>query len=99
MMPARIFYGNMVYTGTVTDLSENGMFINTEVNFPVDSAFDTVVLQSGHAVMIPVRVKRTAASSAGDSANDGIGVKVVTPPRDYLEILCRCEAPDTGADS
>jgi len=99
LMQARIFYGNMVYTGTVTNLSEDGMFIDTSLHFPVDSVFDTVVLQNGHTVIIPVRVKRTVASFSQDIEAEGIGVEVVTPPQNYLEFVGKCKSGFTADHS
>ena len=36
-LDARVLYGNLIYSGKVTDISEAGMFINTKVSFPVNA--------------------------------------------------------------
>ncbi|MBI4683480.1 MAG: PilZ domain-containing protein, partial [Nitrospirae bacterium] len=43
-LQARLFFGNMIYSGMVTNLSKNGMFVSTKVRFPVNSEFMMVVL-------------------------------------------------------
>ncbi|MBI4848783.1 MAG: PilZ domain-containing protein [Nitrospirae bacterium] len=96
-LPARLFYGTIVYTGTVANLSENGMFICTKVQFPVDSMFIVVVLQDGQTFKLPIRVKRVAKPSADHACieENGIGVELVNPPQDYLEFVSKCKsAPD-----
>jgi hypothetical protein len=88
-LQARILYGDIIYTGMVTNLSENGMFIRTRANFPVDAVFDIVVLKNGQTVKITVKVRRSGRSSAyGIGSEDhGIGVMLINPPRGYLEFV------------
>ncbi|RJQ48245.1 MAG: PilZ domain-containing protein [Nitrospiraceae bacterium] len=92
-LQARMFYGNIVYTGTVTNLSESGMFVTTRMNFPVDSMFIIVVFQNGQTFKIPVKVSRISKANHHAGAEDtGIGVTLLNPPRDYLDFVGKCKA-------
>ena len=72
--------------GTVTDVSENGMFINTSVCFPPGSPFEILIHSKKEVLKIPFRVSRTAKT--GNSYN-GMGVELLSMPRGYLELLIR----------
>jgi hypothetical protein len=93
-LQVRILYGDIIYTGTVTNLSENGMFISTKANFPVNAVFDIVVLQNGQTLKITVKVRRTAKPFAYNIGGQehGIGVTLINPPQDYLEFVEKCRA-------
>ncbi len=91
-LQARLFYGNLIYTGTVTNLSEKGMFIRTKVQFPVNSVCITLVLVNEQVVKIPVKVKRTAAPESEYSTDCGIGVELVNAPQNYLDYVSASQA-------
>jgi hypothetical protein len=90
---ARLFYGNMIYTGTVTNLSENGMFISTKMNFPVDSVLVSAILEDQSiihsSIRLPVRIRRTVRSNNYyDLIKDsGIGVELLKPLQEYAEFV------------
>lgn len=91
-LPARLFYGNIVYTGTVRDLSESGMFISTRLYFPVDSVFLVVIQQNGQSFKMNIKVKRIARPSGGNLTREqsGIGVRLIEPSQMYLEFIQKC---------
>lgn len=93
-LQTRILYGDIIYTGTVTNLSEEGMFIRTRAHFPENTVFDVVVRQNGQTLKITVEVKRTAKPFAYNIGNQehGIGVTLINPPHDYLEFVEKCRA-------
>ncbi|NOZ69284.1 MAG: PilZ domain-containing protein [Deferribacteres bacterium] len=91
-LQARLFYGNLIYTGTVTNLSEKGMFISTKVRFPVNSVCIMLVLVNGQVVKIPVKVRRTAAREGAYSPDSGMGVELVNAPQNYLDYVSACQA-------
>jgi hypothetical protein len=77
---------NIEYFGLVTDLSEKGMFIRSQkIILPLESRFD-VCIPSEEGEMFPVRVevKRLEKSN---SFYDGIGVEVLNPPQEYLDLV------------
>jgi Tfp pilus assembly protein PilZ len=90
----RLFYGNMVYTGVVTNLSENGMFISTKMSFPIDSVFIAVILLNEHTLKIPIKIRRTVRS--GDHLNrpedNGVGVGLLEPTREYMDFVSKTRA-------
>ncbi len=88
-LQARLFYGNMVYTGIVTNLSENGMFICTMMHFPVDSVLVAALLVDGHALKLSIKIKRTVKSNMHHNCIDGsgLGVRLLNPPNDYLKFV------------
>ncbi|MBI5099458.1 MAG: PilZ domain-containing protein [Nitrospirae bacterium] len=91
-LQAKLFYANTTYTGTVSNLSESGMFICTKINFPIDSMFAIALLQNGQSFKITIQVKRTAktCSHYPDIEEDGIGVVLLDPPHNYLEFVGKC---------
>ena len=86
---ARLFYGNMVYTGVVTNLSEKGMFISTKRNFPVKSVFVTAILVDDDSINIPVKIRRNgkSGSPSGYSDDYGMGVELLETSQEYLELV------------
>ena len=85
---ARLFFGNLIYTGKITDLSQSGMFVSTRVGFPVNSEFLMVVLVNDRTIKIPVKVRRKVKNENGySSGNNGIGVELVDSPQQYMDFI------------
>jgi Tfp pilus assembly protein PilZ len=89
-LDARLFYGKLIYAGKITDLSQKGMFINTKVEFPVNSKFMLVVLLEGRTVKIPIKVIRTSKTDINNDPESGIGVELLDTPGLYLDFIGRC---------
>ncbi len=88
-LQARLFFGNMIYSGMVTNLSKNGMFVSTKVRFPVNSEFMMVVLLNNHILKIPIKVRR-AVKKEGDyysEIDSGIGIELLDTPQNYLNYV------------
>jgi hypothetical protein len=53
-IPARIqtrfFCGSRIYAGDITDISEKGMFVRTEMRLPVNSRIDIMILVDGKVI-------------------------------------------------
>ena len=79
-LESKFFCGNIMYTGTVTDLSENGMFISTSMCFPFNAVFDVLIPLDGGVLKIPVRVSRMVKK---DGSYEGMGVEVLGKVSDY----------------
>jgi len=78
---------NTDYSGTATNLSENGMFISTKkMSFPFDSQFKIVLSHNEDFLYIPVKVVRITKST---DSYDGVGVAVIKPSKNYLELVAR----------
>ena len=92
-LDARLFYGNLIYSAKVTDVSRKGMFIKTNIGFPVNSEFMMVFLIDGLTMKMPVKVRRkTAAKRCSDAdAMSGIGVELLdcsTRYMDFVDTVC-----------
>jgi len=73
------------YTGTVTNISENGMFIKTgKMSFPFASTLEVLVQLKHKIFRVPVEVSRMSKSK---DHYDGLGVKLLETPQDYLDLV------------
>lgn len=73
--------------GTVTDLSENGMFISSKkISFPLDSKFELSVNLRTEQIHLPVKVSRVTKSNG---YYDGIGVELLNCTNNYLKLVNR----------
>ncbi len=88
-LQARLFYGNMVYTGLVTNISENGMFMCTKMQFPVDARLITALKAGDSTYQLPITIRRiTRPGSHPVCLEDiGMGVRLLNPPREYIDFL------------
>lgn len=77
---------NTFYSGTVKNLSENGMFINAEICFPIESRFEILIKMKKDIFKVPVKLVRIVKS--GDTY-EGMGVKLLNLPEKYLELLIK----------
>jgi hypothetical protein len=88
-VPARFFCGNKVYEGKVTDISENGMFVATDMRLPKNSRIDIMILVNNKVVTIPVSVKRTVNPDIRQdmTSDSGVGVELVQVPQKYADFV------------
>ena len=88
-----LFYGNMVYSGMVSNLSESGMFISTKRQLPVDTMLVTSLMIDEKPIQIPIRIRRAVnPANALDKAAGGVGVHILRSSRDYLNFLGKYRA-------
>ncbi len=81
----KFYCDNRDYSGTVKNLSENGMFISTQdMCFPFDTKFEVVIPLEEDVLNIPVKVSRITKTS---DCYDGIAVELLSPPKDYLKFI------------
>jgi len=80
----RFPFSNTFIPGTVTDLSDNGMFINTELCFPLESKFEVLIKLKNEILTIPVQIARVVKSN---NKYSGMGVRIVNSPQEYREFL------------
>jgi Tfp pilus assembly protein PilZ len=83
-LDARFFCGNMFYSGIITNLSENGMFISTKRCLPFDSTFEILIHLEDEILKVPVKVTRIVKT---EGFYDGMGVELLERPRNYLEFV------------
>ncbi len=76
---------HMDYSGTVTNISENGMYIRTdEMCSPFDSQFDILLFLEKEVMQVPVNLCRIILSPNND---DGIGVNLLSPSDEYKQFV------------
>ena len=91
---ANIVYNDEMYSGTVTNLSENGAYIETGVRFPYKlkykiffrfkPKFIIFIHSNGDSLKILVKTRRGFKI---DRYFNGIGVEVLDPSQDYYKLI------------
>lgn len=83
-MNVRCCIGNNVSSGTVTNLSENGMFIDTEETcFSEDSQFEVTISLKKEDMRLSVKIIR----SVKINSHFGMGVEILNPPQKYTDFV------------
>jgi len=72
------------YSGTATNMSDKGMFINTNMCFPLESDLDILILLNEEMLRVPVKVRWLRKFS---EIYDGVGVEVQNSPQKFLEFI------------
>ena len=80
----RYFCGDMACNGNVTNLSENGMFIDTTIDFPFDSNFEIVLPLDDEVMKISAIIKRMVKNKG---SYEGMGVEIVNSSENYLQFV------------
>lgn len=80
----RFFHNNMLYSGIVTNLSKNGMRIDTGVYIPSHSKFNVLLIIKGMNVKVPVKVNRLITSG---EVHRGMGVELSEQPQNYSGLV------------
>ena len=75
---------NKLYSGSVTNLSENGMLLNSEINLPINSRFEIMILLRKKLLKIPATFVRL--DKEGEHYK-GMGFALLNPPKTYLEYV------------
>ncbi|MBI5409754.1 MAG: PilZ domain-containing protein [Nitrospirae bacterium] len=76
---------NKVYSGTVTNISENGMFVKIkEKNIPEDAHLTITIQLKEDSLHVPVKLIRLKKN---DGECEGIGVELSAPPQKYLDFV------------
>jgi hypothetical protein len=75
-----------LYTGTVTNFSDNGMYINTEISFPIQSRFEMLISLKKEIVKVPVKIVRLVKTGA---LYNGMGVELLNLPKKYFEYIIK----------
>lgn len=83
----RLFWGNNIYPGTVTSISEKGMFISTKMSPPSDSVLEAVLHIKDKHLKVPVHVRYTIRMDVmlDSDKSSGIGVEFLDVPPQYLD--------------
>jgi len=79
-------FSKATYTGVITNLSENGMRINSANCLPHTSEFEILFPHDEEVLKLPARVKRLFKIS---SLYETMGVELLNPSIKYLEFVHR----------
>jgi len=83
---------NRDYTGTVTNISETGMFISSrDMSFPNEAKFEVQLDINNECLNLPVKMCRLTISPDLD---DGMGVEILNPPQNYLILIDKLRTTD-----
>ena len=82
----RLPFANTFCSGTVINLSEDGMYINPETFAPLTSSFEVCVQLEDRTINVPVKIVRIVISG---NTCEGIGVKLLNLSKEYLELLIK----------
>ena len=77
---------NTFTSGSLTNLSASGMYIEADVCFPIKSKFNVLVQLKDEILKVPVKIVRLVKSG---NFYEGIGVKILNQPKKYLELLMK----------
>ncbi|KPK02616.1 MAG: hypothetical protein AMK71_01645 [Nitrospira bacterium SG8_35_4] len=94
-LKARFYCNETDYSGTITNISEDGMFISTgKVAFPFESTIVIFIRRKEMLLKVPVKVCRLTKT---ENVFDGMGVQVIDPDPDYLKFVKSLKYPKTAA--
>ncbi len=86
----KFFYDETMHTGTITNLSGNGMFIELDMClYYYKSMFNVQLSLNDRSMDIPVKISRLAEKHGFYYS---MGVELVNPPEEYLDILANLES-------
>ncbi len=83
---ARFLAGNSLYMVTITNLSENGVCINSDFCVPANSLFELFIPLEEIVLNIPVKVRRVAKEGVFYNT---MGIEVLNQTGEYLEFVTR----------
>ncbi len=82
----RFYHSRLSYTGIVSNLSKNGLCIETKTHFPLKSELEIFVFARGESLKIPVSV--TVNRFIEDShLVYGLGNELIEQPPNYKKIV------------
>ena len=89
-LPVKYVCGSMIYSGTVKNLSENGMLIGTGNFLPCNDKIEILVPLDEGISRFHVRIRRIEKI---DDANYNMGVEFIYSPGNYLKFVEKHKLP------
>ena len=94
---ARFFFEDTMHTCTISNLSANGMYIEMDMClYYYKSRFNVQLVLINGVLEIPVKVSRFLEAYG---FYYGMGVEVLDPPKQYLDVVASLGSPLTLASS
>ncbi len=88
-LDAMYYCGIMIYSGIVTNISENGLFMHTKLDFPFHINFEMIMPSNKGILNFPVKLTRLEKF---EGIYNGIGVQISAPPQSYLDYISNLRA-------
>lgn len=83
-LKAVIFLGDNICHGTISNISEKGMYINANISLPLQLKCEVLLHSGGDILKLPVNIRRVAKSKG---LYKGIGVELLNSPDSYLDLV------------
>lgn len=85
LIDVKISCNNMVVTGTLINISENGIFIRTNsIPSPLQSQIDITIPLKDESIYVSGKIVRKENIQG---YNNGVGVEVLNPRQNYLDFI------------
>ena len=81
---ARLFHGNLFYSGTVLNFSEQGMFLSSKICLPSDSMCLIMIRENSSLLNFLARVRHAKKT---DVYSRGMGIELLKPSKHYLDFV------------
>ncbi|HBH61326.1 MAG TPA: hypothetical protein DDX85_06220 [Nitrospiraceae bacterium] len=88
-LPVKYMCEDMLYSGTIKNLSENGMFIKTSNFLPCVNWIEIFVPLEEEISKFFARIRRIEKI---DDANFSMGIELLNPPYSYIEFVGNLKA-------
>ncbi len=80
----KYFNGITEHFGTVTNLTEKGMFIRTRISFPMKPQIRIIIPLEKNILRVSAWIRSFGRSS---NSYKGLGVEILDPPQNYLDFV------------
>lgn len=84
----KYFNGNIFYSGSIKNVSENGMYIKTRRCLPSESIFAIIIRTHNKLFNVLAKVKWLINIS---DQHCGMGVEILNPPLELMESICNMD--------
>ena len=85
LIDVKLNYDKSVYTGTLMNISESGMFIRTnKMPSPLQSQIEISILLNEEVICVSGKLVREENIRG---YYNGIGVEVLNPPQNYIDLI------------
>jgi hypothetical protein len=85
-LDVRYLCGNTLCRGTVTELSENCVCINTNMCLPLNARVELIIPSKEKVLNITGQVRRVLLQMT-DRESDSMSVEVINPSRQFLQLV------------
>jgi desulfoferrodoxin (superoxide reductase-like protein) len=83
-LKVKLSWGNEINSAVITNLSKDGMLINSEICIPIESKFDVLIHQNEGMLKVPAKVRRLSKTG---NEYDGMGVELSNPSAQYIDFI------------